>query len=234
MKERPILFNIEMINAILDERKTQTRRLKGIADLDLFNCRWDGMRWQRHMGYPVGHIDIPCPYGEVGDRLWIRETWAPTMFLEDGVTIQYKDGTELFYNHPEEMNDWHEREWIRHSNFFKSQGVKYDDSLSYDGQWVEPESGWPFEKWHPSIFMPKFVARIWLEILQVSCERLQDITLTDSLSEGIDPDAELNNYGTGSKYRDSFAALWDSINKKRGYGWNKNPWVWVIKYKRMQ
>ena len=81
--------------------------------------------------------------------------------------------------------------------------------------------------------MPRFVSRILLEITDVSCQQVQDISHEDSLAEGIDSDAPLNNYGTGSVYTDTFAALWDSINKKRGYGWDKNPWVWKIEFTRI-
>lgn len=73
--DRPIIFSGPMVKAILEGRKTQTRRVVKNQD-ELLSCRFDGQRFQRHVGYPIGHDIIPCPYGEPGDRLWVRETFC--------------------------------------------------------------------------------------------------------------------------------------------------------------
>ena len=242
MKERPILFNGEMASAILDDRKTQTRRV--MKDTSPVDARWTGRRWQIHMGYPIDHIDIPCPYGGEGDYLWVRETWAAEMFWEDAVRIRYKDGTTCFYEWPEGMEEWHEREWIRHSDFFTKQGVQMESDDYYDFVWVKPETGWPLQ-WRPSIHMPKFISRIKLEITDVRCEHLQDISEDNAIAEGcageecLDCDAlilyHLNDiFHYNVSPQEEFIELWDSINKKRGYGWDKNPWVWVIKFQQIE
>jgi hypothetical protein len=149
MKERPILFSTEMVRAILDGRKTQTRRLHN--------------------------------HGEIGDRLWVRETWK----LSSG-------------------HVW-----------FKADGEPPQEEIDMQGgRW----------RWRPSIFLPRVFSRIILEITGVRQERLQDITNTDRIAEGI----------LKSTNRDMFLAfqrLWDSINAKRGYAWDTNPMVWAIEFK---
>lgn len=227
MNEHPILFSTDMVKAILNGTKTQTRRV--IKPKVAYNANYEsinGLGYHQWYQSPIlMTYQRKCPYGISGNKLWIRETWSPVMSYEDGVAIRYKDNTELFREVPEELCDWHEREWTRHDNFFKSQGVKNssDREFDYDGLWIQGQY-WPFEKWHPSIHMPKFCARIWLDVLSIRVAKLQDISEDDAIAEGIsggdwlgDPIGE-------------FAKLWDSINKKRGYGWDKNPWVWVVNF----
>jgi hypothetical protein len=88
-------------------------------------------------------------------------------------------------------------------------------------------------KWRPSIFMPKEACRIWLRVTDVQCERLRDILCGDMKREGCIPETV-----TGGQYqqwqRDYWIPLWDSINAKRGYGWDANPWVWVISFERCE
>ena len=95
-------------------------------------------------------------------------------------------------------------------------------------------------KWKPSIFMPKEAARIWLEVTDIRVERIQDISENDAQEEGcpgkllkeLIPDSiEINRYSLTPS--EQFIELWDKINKLRGYGWDKNPWVWVISFKRL-
>ena len=90
------------------------------------------------------------------------------------------------------------------------------------------------KKWKPSIHMPKKYARIWLEVTGVRVERVQEISHADAVAEGY-KECEPNNYGTGSRARDWFACLWDSINgKKNGCSWAENPWVWIVEFKRVE
>ena len=202
MKAHPILFNAESIKAILDGRKTQTRReIKCPPDLLRVN---DGQIWKREAPDGVWFHWLPVtysPYGQPGDHLWVRETWAASRLFDDLKPSEiYPDDTSLWY---------------------KAGG---DHVLPGD------EKG----KLRSSIFMPRWASRITLEVSSVRVEQVQDISHADALAEGIDPDAPYNNYGTGSIYRDTFAELWDSINAKRGYGWNVNSWVWVLGLRKEQ
>ena len=218
MKERGIIFNTEMVRALLDSRKTQTRRVikpqpqdhhwendplgRYKHHLNLFECQRGLFLSSWHS---IGdHIDsskecnqqILCPYGVPGDRLYVRETWA----------------------------------LIAPSYRYKA-----------DGDWdtKEKEMG-EFSRWKPSIHMPKDAARIWLEITDIRVERVQEITEQDAIAEGIE---FRNGYWMGGLHevkgthkcrpfaRAAFIDLWDSINEKRGYGWSANPWVWVVEFR---
>ena len=170
MKERPVLFSGEMVRAILEGRKTQTRRVIKPQPL------WVGdpnVAFKTHSANPKGIIN--CPYGQPGDRLWVRETFAGTK----NTGFAYR-ATDTAYGH----------------------------------------------KWRPSIFMPHWASRINLEVVSVRVERVQDISIEDAYDEGM----EWGDQGCGVL---EFKNLWDSINLKRGYGWDANPWVWVIEFKRL-
>lgn len=181
MKERPILFRGEMVRAILSGIKTQTRRVLKPQPSFVNQC---GIPFYPDGKGPVDYRD--CPYGQPGDRLWVRETW---MKPEGG-------------------------------------------ALDYRAKWTpRDERKMPVhEKWRPSIFMPRWASRITLGITDVRVERLQMITDSDSLAEGAGHlyDAEVECPRAG------FARLWDSINAKRGCGWNTNPWVWVVKFEVLE
>ena len=185
-KFRPIIFSAEMVRAILDEKKTQTRRVMKPQPKPS-EMRWTGERWEQYLGYPIGH-DVPmCPHGEPSDQLWVREKmtrWNQT--IRPGCTYD-ADRTAVIGTNPPE---------------------------SYCGRAV-----WQWKlKTLPSIFMPRWASRITLEITQVRIERLQQIGGTDAWAEG-------------EMTVEEFIKLWDSINKKRGYEWSKNFWVWVIEFK---
>ncbi len=170
MNEKPILFSTPMVRAILLGKKTQTRRVINLKN---------------EHGLPLHYsriVDRPCPYGKVGDRLWVRETW-----LKDGEVYLYK------------------------ADFGK--GIL---SSSWEGHWK------------PSIHMPKVACRIRLEIVNVRVERLQDISHEDAVAEGCQKE-DGRSWG-----RLGFSQLWDQINKDRGFGWDVNPWVWVLDFKRVE
>ena len=175
MKERPILFNGEMVRATLDGRKTQTRRAikpqPGFQGNTPIEC-------------------IHCPYGDPGDRLWVRETWAK--------------GPQ---NH-----GWGE--------------VIYKATF---GAMMKPVCE-GFTKWKSPRFMPRKYSRITLEVTGVRVERLQDITHRDALAEGVSYDVSKSD---GAPLK-RFQVLWDSNNAKGGFGWDDNPWVWVIEFKAIQ
>ncbi len=176
MKERPILFSGEIVRAILESRKTQTRRV---------------VKPQPKLA--PGFYDMvaglpPCPYGQPGDRLWVRE--AMMQDPEDGVT--YAADGQLVMAPPTYC---------------------YRDETT---------------KSVPSIHMPRWASRITLEIVSVRAQLLQDISKQDCMAEGMN---DLEDVHAG--WHQSYAQLWDSINAKRGFGWDKNPWVWVIEFKRV-
>jgi hypothetical protein len=196
-KERGILFSGPMVRAILDGRKTQTRRVvqnvpDAAVDITHNNAR-DVWFWVGEHSHLEG--EIINRYGKPGDRLWVRETW--------GVTA--KVSTDCWMYGP--YNDI-DKDFI---------GYRADD----------PE---PYWHWKPSIHMPRRFSRITLEITDVRVERLQDITEADVRAEGFtEREGEpLADSVTG--WHEPFAAAWDAINYKRGYGWNKNPWVWKIEF----
>jgi len=193
MKERPILFNGPMVQAIREERKTQTRRVMKPQPPDwtgdlfpLSNGKWRA-RHPSTVGRPSAASPVfRCPYGILGDRLWVRETWA----LVDG---------ELWYR-----ADTDEPERI---------------------------------KWKPSIYMPRDYSRITLEVTGVRVKRVQDISVGDAMEEGIDEIPHLwealPELPGPSHFVDAFRILWDSINTKRGFGWEANPWVWVVEFRNL-
>jgi len=221
-KERPILFSAEMVRAILERRKTQTRRVIGLAEINK-NPDWHSAAYQNGDGdwvfwypdrpgladftlkaYPRGSRDgIKCPYGKPGDLLWVRETF--------GVQLEPDD------EHP-------------HGYVIYRADLPTDSSFQYEG------GG---SAWRPSIFMPRWASRITLEITNVSVERLHDISEKDCNAEGVPYFDGVFAYAKISPmsvferllyYQGKFKELWDSINAKRGYPWDSNPWVWVVEF----
>ena len=188
MKERPIIFSWEMVRAILDGQKTQTRRVITPAHLDLKIKILEG--------------ELLSPYGYPCDRLWVRETWRAEELVISGLdVIRYQADNHY---RPIENNQEAADLWMA----------------------VHKEGN----PWRPSIFMPRWASRITLEIINIRPERLQEISEVDAKAEGVG--AWHNTIG-GTIYKPEFRFLWDSINAERGYGWEANPWVWVIEFKRI-
>lgn len=187
MREKPILFSGPMVKAILDKRKTMTRRVIKVDDPDNWKVSIAGTSIVRTFPY-----DVRLSRYEVGDILWVRETWAR---LNDDY-------------HPDDK------------------GSIY----VYKADHITGNDGPDLIKWKPSIFMPRAAARIFLRVTNIRVERLQEILCGDMRREGCIPSTV-----TGGQYqqwqRDYWIPLWDAINAKRGYGWNENPWVWVIEFK---
>ena len=227
MRELPIPFNTEMVKAILEGRKTMTRRIVGNDPYrpNYLGCLCDGThigRWagtKRNEGtlwagfykesdifYIDGEKRIDavykkCPYGQSGDKLWVRETWKCTKYNnmdgDLGYEVEFKDGTRKYFE------------------FDDNERFHQFGKFAFKNGWQSP------------YFMPKEAARIWLEVTNVRVERLQEISDTDAWAEGIVDDVP---FGTAAT---KFKELWDSLNSKRGYGWDANPWVWVIEFKRI-
>ena len=198
-RERPILFSGEMVRAILDGRKTQTRRVvarsTGMITLE------DVGVWPVRLGSDGENHMILCPYGNPGDRLWVRER----------IDLSEKRGEML-------------------------------DTAVYaaDGT-VTPLDTWPWKRdFLPSIHCPRGLSRIDLEITDVRVERVQYISAEDAEAEGCVCDCDKKWMKPEDQDKPCpvstsvFSTLWDSINAKRGYGWDVNPWVWVVKFKEAQ
>lgn len=197
---KPILFNTDMVRAILTGQKTQTRR---VIKPQPTNPRWNNIGW---LGWDDGHgyrMKSPC---EDGDVLWVRETWSTT------------DKCDLYPNWP-------------------------TDGIHYIYKADDPDCSAAKEaRWYPSIHMPKQAARIFLRVKEVRVECLQEITVDGCAAEGIWDDYKTysEKYHENLKkaaYQKAFSELWNSTIKKADlpkYGWDSNPWVWVIEFERCE
>jgi len=205
MKEHPILFSAPMVRAILEDRKTQTRRIvKPQPDGPVYlpedpkvarYCR-ENHEAMTLAAWAKGF----SPYGQPGDRLWVRETWQGPL-MEDMCAYRA------------EPSDFHKPEFCEYAADGRSppEFVNDDDELK--------------QCWRPSIFMPRWASRITLELTDVRVERLQEITLIDCEEEGV---GHVGPQSAQARYRE----LWDSLNAKRA-PWASNPWVWVLVFKRL-
>ncbi|WP_089030105.1 hypothetical protein [Pseudomonas aeruginosa] len=211
MKERPILFTGPMVRAILEGRKTVTRRVVK-PQPDFLGSMVDPNTPFKTLDAGL-HARITCPYGEPGDRLWVRETWhvgkphdktapadilAPLLAEGRGITVLYTAGG-----------------WQSVGPAGREEPIYPDD---------QPLPDWA-GKGRPSIHMPRWACRILLEITAVRVERLQDISDPGALAEGVSH-SEMHS---GDSLVDVFARLWEST----GGDWAANPWVWVVEFKRV-
>lgn len=227
MSIKPILFNTEMVRTILDGRKTVTRRVVrgawpdwsylGLTDdaavtaVDRYGEEYpkpvDGL-WAEFEDAdgPVEFPMVKSPY-QPGDILWVRETWAHVKFGR---------------------GEWH---------------YEYRANCEHPKKW----SNGSFAEWSPSIHMPREAARIWLRVTGVRVERLQEIDGNGLRAEGFDipclpneVEDQFDKYGATFdlvQAKRRFSALWDSTIKhadRDRYGWDANPWVWVIEFKKCE
>ena len=215
-----------MVRAILDGRKTQTRRVvKPQPQVEGRIFRWAGPRPKAKVSTGAVFINDPsmehenpiisafCPFGKPGDRLWVRETWAAVHFSIDPET-GFAD-------------DWH-----------GSHDIPPGDGGGYWSKLYAADSH-PTDKedrgfaWRPSIHMPRWASRITLEVTGVRVERLQEISESDAQAEGIDLGGFRSGFDgiAGREHTIEFHSLWESIN---GPGsWDANPWVWVVEFRRL-
>lgn len=214
-RERPILFNDQMVRAILDGRKTVTRRvMKPQPVLDGHFWTYGGAGWSDRINSltPLaGHsLAARCPYGQPGDRLWVREAWQGPLISDEEQAAN--------------------QSWWKDMTKFQNPGHCAYRASGDDNEYVDPD-GYFHCKWKPSIHMPRWASRILLEITAVRVERLQDISNDQAIAEGIDTHP-MGFYGNGCiTAGGAFLELWESIN---GDGrWADNPWVWVIEFKRV-
>lgn len=234
MKARPILFSAPMVRALLEGRKTQTRRImKPQPEDNGLGLLWGPSRKGPKRGWycdtPYGGTPHPdwlaqCPYGQPGDLLWVRETFA----LEHNVEAEeptHADGRPI-KRRPDNDIDGVFPLWVQphYRATDDAPDLAYEDS-------DEPEC-----RWKPSIHMPRWASRLTLEITAVRVERLQDISEADAMAEGIFPLTEEPgrwlNGKVNFKYSSplsAFIGLWCAINGP--LAWKDNPFVWVLEFR---
>lgn len=216
MKERGMIFNGEMVRAILDGRKTQTRRIMAPQPADDIERgifpNPEVIGWKSSLRHKYGSTTAHfCPYGKPGDRIWVRESFRVHSRATDVATLVYKAS---------ERNSWTE------------QTLRVPVAVCN-----KPATP---EKWTPSLHMPRWASRILLEITDVRVERLNAISEEDARAEGIIDGGCLNcgepePCGCANPEpdaTDAFAYLWQSIYGQES--WNANPWVWVISFERIE
>lgn len=227
MKELSIIFGSEMIKAILDGRKTQTRRVInfpiGFSGADIIvKSEYQGKDiWDVQNPRELGVYKI-IPKYQIGDRLWVKEGWRCTgggttrniIYRVDGDSPMsfcgVDDGRKAILHVPKEY-------WEKWDYYV------YDSKIGCN--------------WRSGRFMPKWASRIWLEVTDVRVERLQDINEKDAITEGIDRNLlpyDANDVDKAYLYDGTaielFKTLWNSINAKRGYGWDTNLSVCVYEF----
>ncbi|EAZ4876745.1 hypothetical protein CBX33_12140 [Salmonella enterica] len=225
-----MIFNAEMVRAILDGRKTQTRRpVKPQPELtQKSGFSWNGVVYgagsnDRETNRNFAHVK--CPFGKPGDRIWVRETFS---------CIGNEDG------HPVDANgNLCSREDAQ--RIYRASAIQKPSNY---GLWTSPD-GFDFEgSWTPSIHMPRWASRITLEITDVRVELLHSISERNAVAEGI----KTGRCGNETNWRDAFYVpgdnqpyfyaataygdLWSSIYGEES--WAANPWVWVIEFKRVE
>lgn len=242
MDTRPIIFSAPMVNAIIAGRKTQTRRIiNRVGNIGLVTefKRTDTpgydycFRDKVQLWHDLRHDDLleRCPYGAPGDRLYVRET-CRARELDDGLDgVQYRADKSFV---PIENSREAAERWDALYHYGHKEGE--DGHLICAGS--ISDVGKCYGRWVPSIHAPKWTSRITLEITDVRVEQVQEISQRDMIAEGI----RLSNAYESQcdDYRHvwygrvkAFRRLWDSINGKRGFGWDVNPWVWALTFKRV-
>lgn len=245
MKERPILMSGPLVVRTLDDvnPKTMTRRvvkplptfIGGRGEEHIPSCwgwetecgawitmdmempRWRGGDYHRNSELTSAN----CPYGEPGDRLWVREMFRfPSQVDKDSPAKVGASALDANYPKP----------WCP---------TKYqaDGTTTVEGQDISDWGDGTWGKGRPSIFMPRWASRIDLEVVAVRVERVQAITSSDALAEGIQEYSGCENQHDMEAWDpvDEFRKLWDSINGKRpGCAWSDDPWTWCIEYKRVR
>lgn len=212
MKARPITFSAEMVRAILDGSKTQTRRpikpqppsVEQILRMSGSNYHWmqiphneqwwqvAGPVWAVREAMSLSNPRLRCRYGATGDLLWVKETWR-----------LWEPETSSIHGEPIDPAIFEGRLSDKGLGWLKSGSIEYKADIGDDGPWRSAR------------YMPRWASRITLRITDIRIERVQDISYDDAIAEGI--------------RIDDFNALWNSIYGER-HPWSSNPWVWVLEF----
>lgn len=257
LKQYPVLFNGEMVRAILEGRKTQTRRVVKLPShfkcpvtgrkyplpVDLWKSTTFGgggsfriVRGERvavpeapGMWNDKGATLIGSPYSP-GDRMWVRETWG------------YRGGP--WHSKTPKVQDFQIAYRADGSQITFSRPAEIFESLAKQRPRKTDEDDWDWQdyisrywkSWRPSIHMPRWASRITLEITDVRVQRLQKISDSDAMDEGAGATGPLHAEldGDTDEYRNRFRELWESIYAKQGNGWATNPWIWAISFKAVK
>jgi hypothetical protein len=219
MTERPILMSAPMVRAILEGRKTQTRR---IVRGNPHGIHWCPVVVAGYGGWVDDHSrPCPCPYGQRGDRLYVKEhAWMWCEKIPNGTT---KKGRAKFKYVP-----------LRCARVFYCADHPEQPAVDVLCEY----RGYPWG-WRKKLgrFLPRWASRITLETTAVRVERLQDISEADAKAEGVTPfpaDPE-GDCWTDGKHATAYHHLWNEINGWDGASsWDANPWVWVIQFRRLQ
>lgn len=233
--ERPILFSGPMVRAILEGRKTQTRRVLKYYAPAVKPCDFDKdealVEFERIASGPMQgqRYWMPCPYGKPGERLWVREGWQevhPCQIDDGRFSIEGRAGIpgpppvdyRVVYRADGPYFQLHHIE-----NFpYRARGLSLDTAglpeCKYTG-WITP------------IHMPRWACRLVLEVTAVRVERLQNISSDDAIAEGIEPSDVGEAREEAALNRADYAELWDAINAKRA-PWKSNPWVWMVEFRK--
>lgn len=237
--EKPILFSGSMVRAILDGTKNQTRRVvvpsnSFMDGIPAKKTVWSELKLDR------GWIDPgPSPAGNLGPYIKAPRPWVNVGSPVDetihriysrlwtGIRLWVKE-THVLENTDRPLSD---RPWKSEAGEFGNYTVPHYRASEPEPHilppnWNDLDTDDDRTRWRPSIFMPRWASRITLEITSVRPERLQDITAAAAALEGfyVDRDAAAT--------KAAFRECWDSLNEKRGFGWDSNPWVWVVVFKR--
>ena len=188
-----------MVRAILENRKTQTRRVVKNAHIITCDDR-------------TGATDTKCPYGVPGDRLWVKESHQHSTDARGNSVIVYAADDAAFFLLAEDNGE----------GDLCGVGGKADRSRCY-----------PIDRWRPSIHMHRWASRITLEVVSIRVERVQEISVSDALAEGMIPtwNGESSPGVPCPNELQQFRDLWIKINGPAS--WESNIWAWVVEFKRI-
>jgi len=250
-KEHPLICNQQTVQAILAGRQTQDRRpikpqpaechwIDGVPTL-----KWKSAIYNPHKGDPRAQILECCPYA-IGDHLWVKEGWRIGAWDDDcRIAVDYRADNyarQEWLDVPDEK--MFERLWIQSSDDAMEAGLMEGPDELY--HW---EPGQAPTRWRSPLFMPRWASRITLEVTGMRVQQVQEISNEDAQAEGIDvlehwhdvrepvfadPERTMLIHQGRIGLTAYFADLWDAIYAKRGLGWNANPWVWAITFRRLE